>query len=299
MEWITAMKKSVNFMEEHLYDDINADDVAENVFMSSFYMQKGFKILTGFTVSEYIRNRRMYLAALDVIRGKEKIIDIAYKYRYETPESFTKAFSRFHGISPLQLRETPSAIKVFLPITISVTITGGNNMDFTVEKMKEFSVIGFERGFSTETAYSEIPQFWDEIWEQYGIPLFNGKQPETPVEKAFIENRIGEFGVCSDEAGCSSFNYLIAGRYNGGAVPAELKTVKIRELEWAKFKCIGPIPASLQSVNTKIYSEWLPGNPDYEIDGNISLEWYSPDGNPSDENYHSEIWIPVKRKQKA
>ena len=118
------MKKSIAFMEAHLCDGISADDVASEIFMSPFYFQRGFKILTGMTPSEYIRNRRLYLAALDVLAGKEKVIDIALKYRYETSESFTRAFTRFHGVSPVQLKNSPQSLHVFLPLKITISISG-------------------------------------------------------------------------------------------------------------------------------------------------------------------------------
>ena len=98
MEWTESLRGAIAYMERHLYEDIGADDVAEEVHISSYYLQKGFRIMTGYSIGEYIRWRRLYLAALDVISGEEKVIDLAYKYGYETPESFTKAFSRFHGI---------------------------------------------------------------------------------------------------------------------------------------------------------------------------------------------------------
>lgn len=298
MEWIAAMRKAVDFIEDNLCGGISADDVARNVFMSSFYMQKGFRILTGYTVSEYIRSRRLYLAALDVIRGEKNIVDIAYDYCWETPESFTKAFTRFHGLPPLKLRENPASIRTFLPLKISVAISGGNRMDFTVEKMEGFTLIGFEREFSMEDSYKKIPEFWDEVFGSRRS-LFWGRAPSDDVEKAVLENRIGEFGACVETGGSrksKTFRYLVAGWYNGGKVPGGLKTVEVPALEWAKFKCTGPIPGALQSVNTRIFSEWLPGNAEYEIAAEINLEWYSSDGNPSDDDYRSEIWIPVRRK---
>ena len=104
MEWLTCIRRSLEFMEEHLLDDISAQDVAAQVNMSPFFLQRGFSVITGYGISEYIRNRRLYLAALDLSRSDEKVIDIAFRYGYETPESFTKAFTRFHGATPSQVR---------------------------------------------------------------------------------------------------------------------------------------------------------------------------------------------------
>lgn len=127
MEWTESLRSAIGYMEKHLLDDISADDVAEAVHISSFYLQKGFRIMTGYSIGEYIRYRRLYMAALDVAAGKEKMIDLAYKYGYETPESFTKAFTRFHGMSPAQIKKDVHKIKTFLPLKILIQIKGGND----------------------------------------------------------------------------------------------------------------------------------------------------------------------------
>lgn len=295
MEWITSVKKAIKYMDEHLMEPKCAENVANEVAISSFYLQKGFKIVTGYSVTEYIKNRRLYLAALDVIADKEKVIDLAFKYGYETPESFTKAFCRFHGVSPIQLKKDSSKIKVFLPLKIKITIQGGNDMDYVVEKMKSFKVIGFEREFDYDNSYKEIPKFWDEFYQKYMTPLIKkGKRGE--VEETICNCRIGEYGVCIDDTGTEGkFRYLIAGIYTGGEVPQGMSVYEFPGLEWAKFSCKGPMPGSLQIINTKIFNEWLPGNDEYEIAMGANIEWYS-NGDGSDIDYESAIWLPIKRK---
>lgn len=295
MEWTESLRSAISYMEQHLLEDINADDVAEQVHMSSYYLQKGFGIMTGYSVGEYIRNRRLYLAALDVISGKEKVIDLAYKYGYETPESFTKAFSRFHGVSPAQLKKDAHKIKVFLPLKIIVEIRGGNDMDVTVEKMTGFKLIGFERVFETEDAYQKIPLFWDEFKEKY-LGLLYGRTPKNELEETICNCKVAEFGICIDDLGeKGKFRYMIAGRYNGGQVPEGMSVYEFPDMEWAKFRCVGSMPGALQLVNTKIFEEWLPGNPDYEIAMYANIEWYSK-GDMTSNDYESGIWLPVKRK---
>lgn len=298
MEWTESLKFAINYMESHLLDNINAEDVAESVHMSPFYLQKGFKIMTDYTISEYIRCRRLYLAALDVISDKDKVIDIAYKYGYDTPESFTKAFSRFHGVSPMQMKGDSSKIKTFLPLKISIVIQGGNDMDYTVEKMSGFKVIGFARNFSYENAYAEIPKFWDEFCEKYMTPLTQSNKPKNDVEKTICDCMIGEYGVCIDDVGGGMFRYLIAGTYKGGKVPEEMTVFEFPDLEWAKFRSIGSMPGALQSMNTKVFKEWLPGNPDYLIGMGANIEWYSR-GDKNSPDYESGIWVPVVRKYKG
>lgn len=297
MEWTETLKRTVDYLEAHLLDEGAAERAAEAAHLSPFYLQKGFKLVTGYSMGEYVRNRRLYLAGLEAIAGREKVIDLAYRYGFDTPESFSKAFRRFHGVSPAQLRQRPERLVPFLPMQITLTIRGGQGMDFIVEKMDGWQVIGVEREFSMETSYQEIPRFWDEFIAQRCAPLWAGKQPETALERAVCACNIGEYGVCIDDGLVPGrFRYLIAGKYDGREVPEGLKVFSFPALTWARFRCSGPMPESLQSVNTKIFREWLPGNPDYEIAGGFNIEWYSMEKDTDAADYESGIWIPVKRR---
>ena len=296
MEWLTSIRTAIDYIDEHLEENISAQDVADRVNISPFFLQRGFSLMTGYGIGEYIRNRRLYQAAVDLKQTEWKVIDIALRYCYETPESFTKAFSRFHGVTPSQVRDG-AAIKVFLPLTIKLSVQGGSQMDYKIAPMFPFKVIGFQKVFDNETAYAEIPKFWDEICEKYANSVYAGNAPANPYEQALVDNCIGEYGVCIDDIGGGRFRYLIAGKYTGGAVPEGMVVYEFPRNEWAVFDCIGPNPQTLQSVNTRIFSEWLPGNPDYELSGNATVEWYDCiNGEMTDPDYHSAIWVPVKKK---
>ena len=166
---------------------------------------------------------------------------------------------------------------------------------FRIEKLQPFCVIGFEKVFDNKTAYAEIPKFWDEIYRKY-TSAFAGKSSDNPYDRAIIENRIGEYGVCIDDMDGGRFRYLIAGRYAGGAVPDGMTVFEFSEGEWAIFDCFGKIPEALQSLNTRIWEEWMPQNPDYKLRIPASIEWYDTNGDMNDAKYHSAIWLPVKRK---
>ena len=310
MDWLASLKKAIDYMEEHLLTGMGAAEVADAGHISPFYFQKGFKLVTGYTIGEYLRNRRLYLAGLDVIKGgcapgegipkrgrwpmEEKVIDLAYKYGYDTPESFTKAFSRFHGCSPMQLRAQPHQIKVFLPLIIEISIQGGNKMEFTVEKREAMKMIGFERVVSYGDSYQEIPKFWQEFCRQY---CGEGTAPEKDKEirQTIAECMVGEYGVCvEDGQEKDQFRYYIAGAYQGGNVPEGMTVFQTPASQWVKFRCVGPMPEALQTVNTRIFKEWLPGNQEYEIAFHMNIEWYSQ-GDTQSENYESGIWLPVKR----
>lgn len=296
MEWITCIRETLKYIEDNLDGEISINTAADNVFISPYYLQKGFQIMTGYSLGEYIRNRRLYEAALSLTQTDDKIIDIALRYGYESPESFTKAFTRFHNASPSAVRKNPKLTVHFLPLNIRIEITGGNKMDYVISQMWGFKVIGFERTFSYDTAYEEIPKFWDEICEKYcNHTIYAGLAPSCPQEQAIIDNCIGEYGVCIDDAGDGKFRYLIAGKYTGGEIPDGMTLFEFPQGEWAKFECTGKMPDALQKLNTRVFKEWLPGNPDFEMAGYYNIEWYSCDGNKEDDDYKSGIWVPVRR----
>jgi len=299
MEWLSCIKNAIDYMENNLLTIERAEDVAKYLNISTLYLQRGFQIITGYNIGEYIRNRRLYLAAVQLAGCGEKIIDVALEYGYDAPESFTKAFTRFHGATPSEIRKDRTRIKTFLPLRVHIIIQGGYGMDYVVEKMAAFQVIGFSKEILFDTAYAEIPKFWDEIREKFcSKSLLVGNTHMNEVEQAFYDNHIGDFGICIDDIEKDGmFHYMIAGKYAGGNVPKEMELYKIPATLWAKFKCVGALPSAIQTVNTQIWNEWLPGNKEYELDGKVNIEWYSNYGNTQSADYQSAIWLPVKSKK--
>ena len=148
MEWTNAIQSAVDYIEEHITDEITPEDVANYVFISPFYFQKGFAMLCGFTVAEYIRNRKLALAGAELASTDIKVIDVAVKYGYNSPDSFTKAFTRFHGISPSSVRKGGAVIKTFAPLKLEISLKGGYMMNYKIEKKESFTVIGASREFA-------------------------------------------------------------------------------------------------------------------------------------------------------
>jgi len=290
MNWTSSFIDAIDYIESHLLENIDNDKVSKAVSISPFYFQKAFLVYTGYTVSEYIRSRKLYKAALDIKSTNLKIIDIAFKYGYETPESFTKAFTRFHGFTPSQIKNDSSKIKVYLPLKINISIQGGNEMDYRVEEEKDLVFVGFKTTIKGEEGYTKCPMFWDEVASKYFSKINDGSN----ISEAIKKYNIGAFAICVNNTP-NTFDYYICGRYYGGDIPNELEKVEFNPSLWAKFKCLGPIPGSLQSVNTKIWNEWIPNNHEYNLGFEADIEFYSA-GDIHDENYESEIWLPVVKK---
>lgn len=285
MEWMEAVREAVNYMESHITEDITMYDVADHVNISPFYFHKGFRMLCGYSIMEYIRNRRLALAGEELITNGVTVTELAMKYGYDSPDSFTKAFSRFHGHSPASVRRDGAMLKAFAPLKLTISLKGGYIMDYRITKKEAFTVLAAAKEFSYEKAKQEIPSFWQEHYA-------SGKGNHV----------CGMFGINIDpQMGNERFEYLIADVYHPWTdIPDGFTVRTIPAFTWAVFPCKGPLPESLQDVNTKIFSEWLPALQDYEFAAGYCVEMYdAPDKYPNgtnDENYYSEIWIPVRKK---
>ena len=285
MEWVYVIGKAVEYIEENILNDITPKDVSNYVHMSSFYFQRGFSMLCGYTIMEYIRNRRLALAGGELATTDLRVIDVAIKYGYDSPDSFTKAFTRFHGTSPSMVRNDNAKIRSFAPLILELSLKGGYLMDYKIKKKESFTVLAASKRFDYETCKEKIPLFWDEHYKKG-----NG------------EYVCGMYGInIDDKMDNSDFEYLIADLYDPTKeVPDGFIVKTIPGFTWAMFSCEGPMPTALQDVNKKIFSEWLPALKEYEFAAGYCVEVYdAPDNYPKgtqDENYHSEIWIPVKKK---
>ncbi|MEG1524528.1 MAG: AraC family transcriptional regulator [Clostridia bacterium] len=285
MEWVGSISEAIRYIEENLTEELTVAQIAKHALISPFYFQKGFSMLCGFTVGDYIRQRRLALAGSELICTDAKVIDLALKYGYDSPDSFTKAFTRFHGITPTAARKCGATLKSFAPLNILFTLKGGFPMDYKIVKKDAFTVIAAAKKLPYDNAQIEVPKFWAEHYQS-------------------VKNQTvcGMYGINIDEEmSGKEFEYLLADDYDGKSrVPEGFVTRTIPAFTWAVFPCIGAMPNAMPETNRKIFTEWLPGCKDYEFAAGYNVEMYSDPANykngVQDERYYSEIWIPVKKK---
>ena len=171
-------------------------------------------------------------------------------------------------------------------------------MDYFIEKMDAFQVLGFQRKIPMDKGYELCPRFWDELQREYLGPLGSGRQPRTDLERAVKECCVGLFGVCiEEEEDLGAFTYMAAGHYDGRPVPEGMAVREIPAATWAKFRAQGPLPGSLQTLNAQIFQEWLPGNRQYELAFPINIELYPEPNTENNPEYECYIWLPVKEKK--
>lgn len=285
MDWVESIHRAIRYIEDNLREELSIPDIARQAALSPFYFQKGFAMLCGMTVMDYIRQRRLSVAGLEVLTTQRKIVDIALEFGYDSPDSFARAFTRFHGITPAALRKSGGAVRAFAPLKIKITLEGGQNMDCKITKKEAFTVIGRVGVFRHEDAFRRIPEFWKEHYRTGGGEVVCGR-----------------YGICMQGARDSgSFEYLIADNYDPiDEIPDGFTARTIPAFTWAVFPCKGPMPRALQQLNQEIFSQWLPNNPDYKIAAGINVEMYSDASEyakgTQDPDYYCEIWIPVTRK---
>lgn len=280
MDTLDNMKQAIDYIESNLDGEIEYAKIAQIALCSQYHFQRMFGFLIGVPLSEYIRRRRLTLAAFDLQNGNEKIIDIALKYGYNSPDSFSRAFIAMHGVTPSKAREKGKTLKAYPRITFSLSLKGVVEMNYRIEQKNSFTVVGVKERFSHVDGLGEsIGKMWQ----------------VTPAEtiKQIAGLGDGLVGVYSGMYEDNTTDYYIAAITQKDC-PETLVKLEIPTLTWAVFEITGPMPKAMSDVWGRIFSEWFPTS-GYEHAEAPELEWYS-NGNMNSADYKSEIWIPVIKK---
>jgi AraC family transcriptional regulator len=280
MDTLENMKQAIDYIESNLDREIEYARIAQVALCSQYHFLRMFGFLIGIPLSEYIRRRRLTLAAFDLQNGNEKIIDIALKYGYNSPDSFSRAFIAMHGIIPSKAREKGISLKAYPRITFSLSLKGVVEMNYRIEQKDAFAVVGVKQRFSHVEGLGEnIGKMWRET------------PAETIGQIAGLGN--GLVGVYSGMYEDNTTDYYIAAITEKDC-PKTMSKLEIPTLTWAIFEITGPMPTAMADIWGRIFSEWFPTS-GYEHAEAPEVEWYS-NGDLSASDYKSEIWIPVIKK---
>lgn len=287
MDWITGIQNAVDYIEENITEELDLTEIAKQAASSPYYFQRIFGILCGMTLGEYIRNRRLTLAGIELSATDIKVVDAALKYGYDSPESFSRAFTKFHGITPSEAKHGGKLCS-FSRVSVQIIMKGGTMMDYKIMKKDAFKVLERVEIQNVDDSQNKntVPDFWTRSWSDGTVGTLLAQTPD----KRFI------FGICynSQYTDQKAFEYGIAALYGGGEVPEGFRVSEVPARTWAVFECHGAMPEAIQETWHKICAEFFPTSayqPTYEMD----IEAYTA-GNMAHKLYYSEIWVPVEKK---
>ncbi len=290
LEIIKDINNAIEYIEDNLGSNISIDEIAKVAFTSRYHFQRMFHALTGVTLTEYIRNRRITLAGEELSSKDVKIIDVAAKYGYESPDAFTKAFQRLHGSTPSMIKKGNARLKSFPKLSFQISIKGECEINYRIVKQDEFKFFGvdFLTTLIDNALYKEIPEFCDKIWEDgthLKINEFLGYSKMNML-----------YGIHYDFKEDGSRKYMMGWKVPDKDIPNEYKIVNIPSCTWAVFDGRGDNLNTLAIADLwrLIYSEWFPSSGFEQIEGPCIEKYFWDDDQYI--NYSCELWIPVKRK---
>ena len=291
MDWITGISKAIDYIEEHITEPTDYARAAKEACSSPFIFQRVFALLCGYTLGDYVRMRRLTLAGEELLSTDAKVIDVALKYGYDSPESFSRAFTRFHGVSPSAVRKG-AAIRSFSRICVKLILTGGSIMEYRIEKKQAAKIICRRREFTKpgdDYTNREIPEFWNECGRDGSIQKLCGYIKDCAQFKGLL-------GVCfSTEMTDSGFPYGIGAEYDGESDLQDFEIVEIPAYTYAVFTVRGKMPDAFRETYRKICTEFFPQS-GYEYGNGVEIEAY-PSADVQNPDYSCEIWIAVKPKK--
>ena len=281
MEWIERLNHAIDYIEKHLTTEIDYEQLGRIACCSSYHFQRMFTYMAGIPLSEYIRRRKMSLAAVDLQSKNMKIIDVAGKYGYQSPTAFNRAFQSVHGIAPSAVKNEGVSIKSFPPILFKITVKGAEEMNYRIETKDAFRIAGVSVPLhkDIEKNFTVIPAKWQEVSANGTLQKLLPMMDTQPM---------GVLGVsiCNDK---EPWKYYIA--VSTSQENNEFEEYIVPAATWAIFSGTGT-NQSIQELEQRIVTEWLPTS-GYEYGNAPDVEVYL---NPDPQNAQYEVWIPVVKK---
>ena len=290
MDLLRNMNNALSYIEENLTNEIDFNEVARHAYCSEYHFKRMFSFLSGMSLAEYIRHRRLTLAAFELKDSSIKVIDVAVKYGYSSPDSFARAFQNMHGITPSEARNAGQSLKAYPPMTFQLTIKGGSAMNYRMEEKEAFQIIGLKKRVPIifNGVNPEIAAMWQSLDGEMITQLksLSNIEPLGLISAStnFSEGRMEEKGELDHYIGVAT----------SMDCPDNFAMLEVAASTWAVFEAVGPFPDTLQNVWGRIYSEWFPSSSYEQVQGpeilwNESKDVTSP-------TFKSEIWIPVLKK---
>ena len=286
VKWLKQLSQVIDYIESNLTGVISYDEAAKIACCSTYYFQRMFTHITGIPLSEYIRRRRMTVAAFELQTTDMKVMDIALKYGYESPTSFNRAFQSVHGVSPIVARAQGTLLNAYPPIRFSISVTGGENMSYRIETKEAIRIVGVRTALQEDMEQNQkiVPLFWDKILES---TLF------SDICRLTNKDSYGIFGVTAYTNPQNIYYYIAVP--TDKPVPDGMVEFEIPAATWVIFECNGRFKESVQNIFKRFLTEWLPFSA-YEYAELPDIEVY-PAGHQGSKSGHAEVWIAVKKER--
>jgi AraC family transcriptional regulator len=289
MDSLKSMNDALQYLEEQLQYEIDFAEVAKRAYCSEYHFKRMFSFLAGIPLSEYIRRRRLTLAAFELQNSDVKVIDVAVKYGYSSPDSFTKAFQQMHGITPSEARKNGHSLKAFPRMSFQLSVKGGSEMNYRIVEKEAFSIVGLKKRVPLvfEGVNPEIAAMWQSLTPE----MISELKSLSNIEPSGLISASTNFSERTTE-NSELDHYIGAATIN--ECPENMSQLKVEASTWAVFEAVGPFPETLQNVWGRIYSEWFPSS-SYEQTEGPEILW-NADKDTTSPTFRSEIWVPVKKK---
>ncbi|MGP7817876.1 AraC family transcriptional regulator [Niallia sp. 01092] len=290
MDLLKNMNGAIQYIEENLTNDINFKEVARIAVCSEYHFKRMFSFLAGISLSEYIRRRRLTLAAFELKDRNIKVIDIAIKYGYNSADSFARAFQHLHGLTPSEARNNSHSLKAYPRMTFQLSIKGGSEMNYRIEEKEAFRIIGIKQRVPIifNGVNPEIASMWKSLDDEtiHHLKQLSNVEPIGLLSAStnFSEGRMEEKGELDHYIGVATTKEC----------PEHLTLLEVPASTWAVFEAVGPFPDTLQNVWGRIYSEWFPSS-NYEQSEGPEILW-NQDKDVTSSTFKSEIWIPIVKR---
>lgn len=280
MNWLDSFNRVIEYIEKNLEGEIDYEKIAAVFGYSIYHVQRLFAMIAGVPLSEYVRNRRLSKAAAELQGGEDKVIDVAVKYSYSSPNSFSRAFKVLHGVSPSDVKKDGVSVKAYPPLFFELTVKGAQAMDYRIEKKNAFRIVGVKLRTTMENSecYRSTPEFWQDLMKTGGQNDIVALMNEEPAGLLGVSNYSVDFST-------SEFDYYIACASNKLA-PDGMIEFTVPASTWAIFTCAEKEADAVQKLEQRIVMEWLPTS-GYQFAKAPDIELYSEEV--------WEVWIPVTK----
>lgn len=299
MNFLHDLENAIQYIEECLDGEIEIEKIAQKAACSSYHFQRMFSYVVGISLSEYIRRRRMTMAAFDLQQTDVKVIDLAIKYGYDSHSSFTRAFQSLHGITPTCARNDGVSIMTYPRLSFQFLVKGVNGMQFRLEKTSAYQIFG-----------KPIVHDWKETdikkWGEYAdLVLEDGSHDATNIAAGFLGTAVKM--IRNDAWDIEKLHLLHAIHFYkdgvkyfmyGWEVPTngvsdEFTVINIPNMSWAVFSTNERDRFAVIDLYNYAYTSWFPSSGYEQIECPV-IEKYIP--KDSNDIVLTELWIPVRKK---